>query len=103
MAPTSTATSTAGEKDPLLLSSSPGSKFYFLNKQDESYQGGLTNSVRDDDGGVEAEFAPRGTTEDEFAPRLIVPKVRIYLFIYFCFPVVVVIGVFIVGLFLLSC
>jgi hypothetical protein len=71
-------TSSATEMDPLLLSprSMQSSKFYFLNKQDESYQGGSTSSVKDGDGVVVVEGAPKGSSEDEFAPRIVIHKVK---------------------------
>lgn len=73
----------SGERDPLL---SQSKRFYFLHKQDESYQGGTTDSVRDNDGGLEAEFAPRGTTEGEFAPRQVVHNMVCFFLcvLFFC-------------------
>jgi hypothetical protein len=64
------------ESDPLLSPRSQQSKYYFLNKQDESYQGGSTSAVKDGDGSLVVEGAPKGSNDDEFAPRLVVHKVR---------------------------
>ena len=66
-----------GETDPLISPRTKG-KFYFLNKQDESFSGiGSTPSVRDGDGGVVVESAPpQGLSENEFAPRPVLHKVR---------------------------
>lgn len=62
------------ESSPLLSPKSQQSKYYFLNKQDESYQGGTTSAVKDGDGVAVVEGAPRGSNEDEFAPRMVVHK-----------------------------
>lgn len=80
MAPSTTAMSNGNnnktsEADPLLSPRSQ-SKFYFINKQDESYQGGTTSAVKDSDGVLVVEGAPKGSNEDEFAPRVVVHKVN---------------------------
>ena len=60
------------ENTPLLARNpSESSKYYFLGKSSESYQGGTTNAVRDADGQQVVETVPEGTTEDEFAPRML--------------------------------
>ena len=67
------------ESDPLLNTSSKNGNYYFLNKADPSYQGGLTASVRDTDGGTILDEAPLYSSADEFAPRPIgTPVVRFY-------------------------
>lgn len=78
------------ERDPLISPRTTG-KYYFLNKQDDSYVGGSTTSVRDGDGGSVVEVAPQGTTPDEFAPRLVQHKVRVfgttqYIPVFLCIP-----------------
>lgn len=65
------------ESSPLLPSNASGSKsskWYFLGKSDDNYVGGITNSVRDGDGGEVVETLPEGATEDEFAPRELAPN-----------------------------
>jgi hypothetical protein len=54
-------------------------KYYFLNhgKDGDSYQGGSTASVRDDDGDAVLENIPSNAiSQDEFAPRVLLAPVR---------------------------
>lgn len=70
------------ESDPLLSPSKTAGKYYFLNKQDSSFKGtSVAVNNNNDDGGNDAntiviEGPPTGTTEDEFAPRMIGHKVN---------------------------
>jgi hypothetical protein len=66
---------TADETDRLLQmqqqqqQQSQGSQYYFLNKSNVDYQGGLTATVKDADGGVVIEDTPADSDPNEFAPR----------------------------------
>ena len=57
--------------------SSQQHQYYFLGKAGSDYQGGTSASVRDADGGEVVEEIPEGSHTDEFAPKQLVPLVRI--------------------------
>jgi hypothetical protein len=60
------------EKTPLLSPSvGESGKFYFVGKSNEDYQGGKTVAVRDADGQQVVEGLPPGSSEQEFAPRIL--------------------------------
>lgn len=70
-------TSTSNEATPLVAPLNNSSRrYYFLNKQDDTYRGGSTDAVKDSDGVIVVEDTPRGSSEGEFAPRIVVHKVR---------------------------
>ena len=65
-----------GEQTPLVppsnASGNGSSKYYFLNSTE--------GDPRSLDGGEEIETVPEGTTEEEFAPRVLSSNVRTFLY-----------------------
>jgi hypothetical protein len=64
------------ERDPLLPNTPTTSGKYYFLRDPENHVGGTTEAVRDSDGGQVHETLPEGSTEDEFAPRVLGAAVR---------------------------